>query len=388
MLLFSFVDMFACDRTQNFFDSRRCLCAYRYTIIPLTVRFHFPPHHYLLPSCLSSRARPSFISIQVANTASALGLLYAQQNTPGYDLARAVTCFEQVLEIREALQASESVDGSGGGGGGAGCAAAYHHLGVLHTDLGVAASDVDAAKDQFNEALAHFMKALKIRRSLGDAAERETASTLNNMAAVLHKLGKNEQCLSVYSKSLEIKRKLLLSTHPSIADTLYNMGALNLEMNRPGPASEYFVQALTISTTKLGMSHPLTADLQKQILTCDSLAAQQEGGGDSSSGHQDVRGGGGGAESLGLMGKDSLSSRLRLDRGLFASEYNRDRASSSGDGSANTVRVSCGLSFPVLTCILSENESIHMAHVPQSVQLFFFSINLYMHVLWENFTYS
>lgn len=267
--------------------------------------------------------------VKVANTASALGLLYAQQNTPGYDLARAVTCFEQVLQIREALQASESVDGSG-----AGCAAAYHHLGVLHTDLGVAASDVDAAKDQFNEALAHFMKALKIRRSLGDAAERETASTLNNMAAVLHQLGKNEQCLSVYSKSLEIKRKLLLSTHPSIADTLYNMGALNLEMNRPGAASEYFVQALTISTTKLGMSHPLTADLQKQILTCDSLAAQQEGGmGASSSGQ--------GAESLGLMGKDSLSSRLRLDRGLFASEYNRDRASSSGDGSANTVRVEC-----------------------------------------------
>jgi len=283
------------------------------TLVPLSFS-------YLNPTRLFSLSL-----VKVANTASALGLLYAQQNTPGYDLPRAVTCFEQVLQIREALQASESVDGSGGGGGGAGCAAAYHHLGILHTDLGVAASDVDAAKDLFNEALAHFMKALKIRRSLGDAAERETASTLNNMAAVLHQLGKNEQCLSVYSKSLEIKRKLLLSTHPSIADTLYNMGALNLEMNRPGAASEYFVQALTISTTKLGMSHPLTADLQKQILTCDSLAAQQEGGGQ-------------GAESLGLMGKDSLSSRLRLDRGLFASEYNRDRASSSGDGSANTVR--------------------------------------------------
>jgi hypothetical protein len=277
---------------------------------------------------------PRVVRLQVANTASALGLLYAQQNTPGYDLARAVTCFEQVLRIRERLQADEGVGGSGA----AGCAAAYHHLGVLHTDLGVAAADADLAARQFNDALAYFMKALKVRRSLGDAAERDTASTLNNMAAVLHQLGKNEQCLAVYSKSLEIKRKLLPPTHPTIADTLYNMGALNLELRRPADASEFFVQALTISTTKLGMNHPLTADLQKQILTCDSLAAQQVGYPPAVAGGGGVlTGAGPGAEAPLGLSKDSLSSRLRLDRGLFASEYNRDRAGSSGDGSASTV---------------------------------------------------
>jgi tetratricopeptide (TPR) repeat protein len=194
-----------------------------------------------------------------------------------------------------------------------------HHLGVVHSDL-----------FKFDDALAFFMRALKIRRSLGDGAERDTASTLNNMAAVLHQLGRNEQCLAVYGKALEIKRKLLPPTHPSIADTLYNMGALNLEINRPSVASDYFIHALTISTTRLGMSHPLSLDLQKQILTCDTLAAQltQDGGGG---------GGDGGAAGDDLAQSDLIADRLRLETGAFTSEYNRDRAGSSGEGSASTV---------------------------------------------------
>jgi hypothetical protein len=239
---------------------------------------------------------------------------------------------------------------------------ALHHLGVVHSDL-----------FKFDESLAYFMRALKLRRSLGDSAERDTASTLNNMAAVLHQLGRNEQCLAVYGKSLEIKKKLLAPTHPSIADTLYNMGALNLELNRPGPASEYFVMALTISTTKLGMNHPLTFDLQKQILTCDTLATQQaereaahgSDHGGSGGGHGAPASGHGpagppppgqatntplqaaadsaaaahyGALDEGVHGAD-LASRLRLDKGLFADSYSRDRGGSGdgGSGSQSTV---------------------------------------------------
>jgi tetratricopeptide (TPR) repeat protein len=208
-----------------------------------------------------------------ANTASALGQLYAATGSPGCELDRAVTCFNQVLHIREKLV---EVETSNNGGylditnpsvqiHLSGCAMALHHLGVVHSDL-----------FKYEEALGYFMRALKIRRSLGDIAEKDTASTLNNMAAVLHQLGRNEQCLAVYARSLEIKQKLLPPTHPSIADTLYNMGALNLEMNHPYEASEFFVQALTISTTKLGMHHPLTIDLQKQILTCEQLMAQTD----------------------------------------------------------------------------------------------------------------
>jgi len=209
-----------------------------------------------------------------ANTASALGQLYAASGSPGCDLDRAATCFQQVLHIREKLVEIETENNGGYQDNAspvvqihlAGCAMALHHLGVVHSDL-----------FKYEEALGYFMRALKIRRSLGDSAEKDTASTLNNMAAVLHQLDRNEQCLAVYARSLEIKKKLLPPTHPSIADTLYNMGALNLEIDRPYEASEFFIEALTISTTKLGLHHPLTIDLQKQILTCDQLIAQQGG---------------------------------------------------------------------------------------------------------------
>jgi tetratricopeptide (TPR) repeat protein len=312
---------------------------------------------------------------EVGNTASALGSLYATNGSVVCDLDRAARCFEQVLRIREKIMYESGVDaiaeaqaaatgeeagedgssgggGGGGGGGGrrgssqrsgsvhsdnkrsggvlsskAGVALALHHLGVVHGDL-----------YHFDDSLAYFMRALKIRRSLGDSAERDTASTLNNMAAVLHQLGRNEQCLAVYGKSLEIKLKLLPPTHPSIADTLYNMGALNLELNRPADASEYFVQALTISTNKLGMNHPLTADLQKQILTCDALADQQQlqegdGDGEGQDGeYSEYSGGGfagGGAAGGGGGGGDTaLTSRLKQDNGLFSSEYNLNRQGS------------------------------------------------------------
>ena len=267
---------------------------------------------------------------EVANTASSLGQLYATKGSPGCDLERAAACFQQVLKIRENIDKAERlalaqdghVDANGEalesrGPGSAGMATALHHLGVILSD-----------SFRFDDSLAYFMKALKIRRSLGDAAERDTASTLNNMAAVLHQLGRNEQCLAVYGKSLDIKKKLLPPTHPSIADTLYNMGALNLEMRRPQAASEYFMQALTISTTRLGMNHRLTKDLQKQILTCDALAHPQG---------EDLRG-----RSIGAQGRqdvltDDLTQRMRMDRGLFFNEYERERSGTGSGGSEKTV---------------------------------------------------
>ena len=267
---------------------------------------------------------------EVANTASSLGQLYATKSSPGCDLERAAACFQQVLRIRENIDKAErlalSRDGhlnANGealaleGPGSAGVATALHHLGVVLSD-----------SFRFEDSLAYFMKALKIRRSLGDSAERDTASTLNNMAAVLHQLGRNEQCLAVYSKSHEIKKKLLPPTHPSIADTLYNMGALNLELNRPQAASEFFMQALTISTTRLGMNHRLTKDLQKQILTCDALAQQYESATAIRQTSTSKRGGH--AE----LGND-LTQRMRMDRGLFLKEYERER---SGTGSGDSVR--------------------------------------------------
>ena len=98
--------------------------------------------------------------------------------TPRAHLGRATTkssSMQQVLKIREKLVASA---GPGSEAASGGCAMALHHLGVVHSDLG-----------KFDESLAFFMRALKIRRALGDAAERDTASTLNNMAAVLHQVG-------------------------------------------------------------------------------------------------------------------------------------------------------------------------------------------------------
>jgi tetratricopeptide (TPR) repeat protein len=276
---------------------------------------------------------------EVANTASSLGQLYATKGSPGCDLERAAACFQQVLKIREnidkaqrlALAQDGHVDAKGEalaveGPGTAGMATALHHLGVVLSD-----------SFRFDGSLAYFMKALKIRRSLGDSAERDTASTLNNMAAVLHQLGRNEQCLAVYGKSLDIKKKLLPPTHPSIADTLYNMGALNLEMNRPEAASDYFMQALTISTTRLGMNHRLTKDLQKQILTCDALAHPH---GDAM-GNQSVA-----PRNVHSVLGDELTQRMRMDRGLFFNEYERERSAPGSGGSEKTVIVPPSLTPP------------------------------------------
>jgi len=89
--------------------------------------------------------------------------------------------------------------------------------------------------------------------------EVQTASSLNNLAALYESMGRYEEAEPLYVRSLSIWEQQLGADHPSTATSLNNLAALYESMGRYAEAEPLYVRSLSIREQQLGAYHPDTA---------------------------------------------------------------------------------------------------------------------------------
>lgn len=76
------------------------------------------------------------------------------------------------------------------------------------------------------DALAEGEEGCALAEGMQRDLMRDTAKTLNNLAAVLHQLRKFDEAIAVYGRALAIKKESDGEHHFSVGHTLYNMACL------------------------------------------------------------------------------------------------------------------------------------------------------------------
>ncbi len=71
-----------------------------------------------------------------------------------------------------------------------------------------------------------YARALAIREKVLGAEHPDTATSLNNMGALLQAMGELAEARPYYARALAIREKVLGAEHPATATSLNNMGAL------------------------------------------------------------------------------------------------------------------------------------------------------------------
>jgi len=77
-------------------------------------------------------------------------------------------------------------------------------------------------------ALPSYLRALEIREAvLGPHHPDEMAASLNNLAALLVDMGNHKAALPLYTRALEISEAVLGPRHPDTASSLNNLATLH-----------------------------------------------------------------------------------------------------------------------------------------------------------------
>ena len=98
----------------------------------------------------------------------------------------------------------------------------------------------------------------EIVKELGQI-EVQTASSLNNLAALYESMGRYPEAEPLYVRSLSIYEQQLGADHPDTALSLNNLAALYYAMGRYAEAEPLYVRSLSIYEQQLGADHPNTA---------------------------------------------------------------------------------------------------------------------------------
>ncbi|MBK8434112.1 MAG: tetratricopeptide repeat protein [Chloroflexi bacterium] len=76
------------------------------------------------------------------------------------------------------------------------------------------------------EARPYYARALAIREKVLGAEHPDTATSLNNMGALLRAMGELAEARPYYARALAIRQKLLGAEHPDTASSLNNLAVL------------------------------------------------------------------------------------------------------------------------------------------------------------------
>jgi CHAT domain-containing protein len=110
-----------------------------------------------------------------------------------------------------------------------------------------------------------FEHALKISETALGAEHSDTATALNNLAALYSDMGDYAKAEPLYQRALKIKEKALGSDHPNTATALNNLALLYKVMGNYAKSEPLYQRALKISEKTLGPEHPETARLLKNL---------------------------------------------------------------------------------------------------------------------------
>jgi tetratricopeptide (TPR) repeat protein len=128
--------------------------------------------------------------------------------------------------------------------------------GMLQNGLGATA----LGQGEFQEALARFREAMRLRERLLGTEHPQVALVLGNVGLVLWRLGKLEEARAFLERDLALRQKLLGPEHPDVALPLQNLGGVLMEQKQYSAALGHLRRGLSIREAALGRSHPAVAD--------------------------------------------------------------------------------------------------------------------------------
>jgi tetratricopeptide (TPR) repeat protein len=146
-----------------------------------------------------------------------------------------------------------------------------HLLSICETETTDAAANAQCAKlldragsyfhgrAAYVEARPLFERALAIREKALSPAHPETATSLNNLAAVLRAQGDLAGARPLYERALAVYEKALGPEHPATASSLNNLGSLLQNQGDLAAARPRYERALAIREKAHGPEHPDTA---------------------------------------------------------------------------------------------------------------------------------
>ena len=123
-------------------------------------------------------------------------------------------------------------------------------IGITYENLGI-----------YDKAEVQLKQALQIRQSLFGENNDKTASSINNLAGILHSEGELDRAKKLYEKAIEIHRRFPKPKHVELADALNNCGILNLDLGNYDEAIKYFNEAYAIYLEVYGKQNDNTAAL-------------------------------------------------------------------------------------------------------------------------------
>jgi len=139
---------------------------------------------------------------------------------------------------------------------------AEEQSGAMHPDTATGLNNLAAlyrAQGRYEDAEPLFVRALAICEEQSGAMYPDTAGSLNNLAALYEHQGKYEKAEPLYRRALSIREQQLGEMHPDTAMSQSNLASLYRAQGKYEEAEPLFLQALTIREQQLGMMHPDTA---------------------------------------------------------------------------------------------------------------------------------
>jgi tetratricopeptide (TPR) repeat protein/CHAT domain-containing protein len=112
---------------------------------------------------------------------------------------------------------------------------------------------------KYDDAMQIATTVLNVRQRVLGPEHRETATSLNNLAAVYDRKGNNAEAESLYRQALKIYQKSLGEDHPDIVTSLNNLAVLYHRQGNYSAAEPLYKRALKICEKVKGPEHPETA---------------------------------------------------------------------------------------------------------------------------------
>jgi tetratricopeptide (TPR) repeat protein len=128
-------------------------------------------------------------------------------------------------------------------------ATSLNNLAALYEDMG-----------EYAKAEPLFKEALEIHQKIFGREHPDTATNLNNLAELYWEMGEYAKAEPLNKEALEICRKVFGREHPNTATSLNNLGALYKDMGEYPKAEPLYKEALEIRLKVLGREHPDTAE--------------------------------------------------------------------------------------------------------------------------------
>ena len=122
-----------------------------------------------------------------------------------------------------------------------------------------AGAQAEGALGHFEDALAHYRRAIRLQESMEGGGIPEIAVTYNDMAVVLYEMEKYEEAEELLNKALQIQTEFYGPDSIQLSTTCSNLGLLCSARQDHEKAVQFYEKSLVLQKSCCGELHPGTA---------------------------------------------------------------------------------------------------------------------------------